>query len=290
MRLCSGWVDSTPLPNRITTYTPFSPPQMQQPVISQNMLFQTAWLLADLQLTNSRVEPFAARSKTIPRPLVNWYFKETMQNLNFSYLVMCLDANKWEREAKYHQNGQAYTSLNPVWKRPETNSKLMLGNNISNDASHTKSWYFVYWMWKLTLPHLMASLDLHWRSSYLKTSVWFKWQTPLNRAMVLRKSICQGESRLWQQKDFPHSGAKTHLRQVAFDKLTLWSLYMIFYTSLLQSFTVSWYFRRACEDTHAGWIPTTFGDFCLSAWESCRLKTAEAGVQTIEVYCKNQKP
>ena len=163
-------------------------------------------------LRNSRVKPFAARSKTIPRPLVNSYFKETMQNLNFPCLVMCLDPNKWERDtlgAKYHQTGQAYTSLNLVWKSRETNSKLMRGSNISNDASHgillTECRSFLY-------LDLMASL---------KTSVWFKWQTCLNRAMVLRNSICQGESRLWQRKDFPHSGAKIHL--VDFDKLTLWS-------------------------------------------------------------------
>lgn len=106
---------------------------------------------------------------------------------------MCLDANKWERdtlEAKYHQTGKAYTSLNPIWKWPETNSKLMLGSNISNDASHgilfTECRSFLY-------LDLIASLDLQWRSSCLKTGVWFKWHTCLNRAMVLRKSICQGD-------------------------------------------------------------------------------------------------
>ncbi len=40
-------------------------------------------------------------------------------------------------------------------------------------------------------------------------------KTCLHIAMVLGKSICQGDSCLWQQTDFPHTMAKIHLGQLA---------------------------------------------------------------------------
>jgi len=101
----------------------------------------------------------------------------------------------------------------------EWNSKLLLGSNILNDASHgilfTEPGSFRY-------LDFMASLDLLCSSSCLKISVWLQWQTCLNIAMVLGKIICQRSAYcLRQQKDF-HTRVKIHLGQVAFDKLTVW--------------------------------------------------------------------